>query len=681
MKRRILGLCLLLASSVCTAEVVRVDVADRQPWAGGQAFGQVGAYEMIRGTVHYEIDPRSASARDVTDIRFAPVNQRGRVEYSGPFVIVRPVDAARGNHATLVEVVNRGKTQMNKVLFETDGPFDLAAPAVKGLKDTTFFQLGYTLAWVGWQGRMPAGTFGLEVPLAKFHGPVRATFPASKMSPDKTRFDLMEGGFYCARDALQPKAQLRLQTRFDAPGRLLPRGSWRFASAGGTPAEADRCGIVLDAPAAADAYFSVVYDGEDAAVMGLGQAAIRDFAAHLKYRDVPSAINDRVGDSHAVLAYGYSQSARFLRDFLYRGFNAGPNGKRVFDGMLIAAAGAGRGSFNHRYAMPGEAGNSVMSNLRPVDLYPFAETATPDIDGRGDEGLLDRATRDGVVPKIINTVSSSEYWARMASLLHTTADGTKPVALGEDSRLYYFAGAPHAPRAPARHKETGMEALYPYNDNWDMGNAENAMLENLRRWSMDGVAPPASIAPAPGSTLVAPDHLAFPAIPGVRVPVGPPPVWQLDFGMTYARDGVLREPPRIGRRYPLLVPAVDGDGNELGGWRGPTSSAPLGTFTAWNWKDPQFESFGYLSGLNGAFFAFARTRVERLAANDPRPSIEERYRDRDGFMAAATAAVDRAIENRFLLAIQRDDALVKMGRAWDAVMAPPQPASDAGAKQ
>jgi hypothetical protein len=265
-------------------------------------------------------------------------------------------------------------------------------------------------------------------------------------------------------------------------------------------------------------------------------------------------------------------------------------------------------------------------------------------------------------------ISSSEYWARNASLLQTTTDGKQPVALGPDSRLYFFAEVPHQLRFAGDFAVAGKEAAYPYNANIDLADSLNAQLENLRMWAVDDTAPPPTIAPELGSTLVDARDIKFPAIPGIRVPTGPPPLWQLDLGRDYARKGIISEPAKVGLRYPLLVPAVDGDGNDLGGWRGPMSSVPLGTFTAWNWKLPEFARFGYISGLNGAFIPFARTRAERLAANDPRPSIEERYGNRAGFMEAAIAAVDRAIEKRFLLPIQRDDIIAKMGRNWDEEM-------------
>jgi len=668
MLRRFALLTCLVASASAHAEVISVEVTSRQPWVAGQAFGGAGAYEVLRGTVRYAIDPRSASARDVTDIRHAPLNARGLVEYAGPFMIIRPVDATRGNHTTLVEVANRGRTQMHGMFFETKDRFDLMSSApVPRLVDSTVFDLGYSVAWVGWQARLKPDEFGLQVPVADVHGRVRTTFDTDDMTPDRQAFDLAENGFYCARDARQPRAVLRTQVSFDDPGVVIPRRSWRFAADNAVEGSRAHCRIELDQAPAGYAHFNLVYEGENPAVAGLGLAAFRDFALHLKDRKVPSGINDRAEDAKAVLAYGYSQGGRFLRDFVYRGFNTGPDGERVYDGMLVTAAGAGRGGFNHRYALSGHAGNSVMSNLRAVDIYPFADVPTPDIDGKGSEGLLDRATADGTVPKIFHIVSSSEYWARVASLAQTTADGSQPVALGGDSRLYFFSGAPHAPRRAGTFTEVATQAAYPYNDNGDLIEGMSAQLENLRLWALDDVLPPESAAPIPGATLVAAKDMQFPAIPGIRVPTDPPPVWQIDMGRDYRTKGILREPVRIGARYPLLVPVVDSDGNELGGWRGAMSSVPLGTYTAWNWRSPENASFGFISGLTGAFIPFARTRAERLAAQDPRLSIEERYGNREGFMSAAKASIDNAIARRFLLPMQRESTIERMGLHWDEV--------------
>jgi hypothetical protein len=176
------------------------------------------------------------------------------------------------------------------------------------------------------------------------HSTARATFAAEDMAPNRRVFDLASNGFYCAHDAKRPEAVLRTHARFDDPGPVVPRDSWRFAAATSEKKADARCAIAMKESATSDAYFSLEYEGENAPIMGLGEPAFRDFAAHLKFRNVPSEINDRSQDAAAVFAYGYSQGGRFLRDFLYRGVNTGPGGRRVFDGMLVTTAGAGRAS-------------------------------------------------------------------------------------------------------------------------------------------------------------------------------------------------------------------------------------------------------------------------------------------------------------------------------------------------
>ena len=264
--------------------------------------------------------------------------------------------------------------------------------------------------------------------------------------------------------------------------------------------------------------------------------------------------------------------------------------------------------------------------------------------------------------------TSSEYWARAASLLQTSADGNYSIPLEPDSRHYYFAGVPHALRSPGSFKDKGKEAAYPYNANVDLADGLSAQLENLRNWIDNDITPPASVAPVLGATLVPAGQINFPPIPGIQPPTSPPPVWQLELGRRYSTKGVIKEPVKVGQRHPLLVPAVDVDGNELGGWRGAMSSVPLGTYTAWNWRSQELAPFGFISGLNGAFIPFARTRVERLSTNDPRASLEERYGDRVGFMKSVAVSIDDAIAKRFLLPMQRVAILIKMGTAWDDAM-------------
>jgi len=675
MLKTLLALALVVLPAAAIGKVVAVDVQAHEPWLAGKPFGKTGAYELVRGVVHYEISPADAEAKAIADIDLAPRNAHGMVEYSGPFLLLRPIDPARANGTTVIEIANRGGTQENGIFFVAD-QFDLPNPGTTKVDDSTPFDLGYTLAWVGWQARIPGGTFGLAVPVGSGHGPVRFAFVAEgdQVGTNTTTLETNEGG-YCARDTDQRGATLRIKHRFDQPGQTVPPEQWHFAvrkDGGNVP---DRCHLTVDAGFKAGDLYELTYRGENAAIVGLGPQAVRDFATAVRDgigrdgvgRD-GAVLPVRASDAKVLLAYGYSQSARFLRDFLYRGFNRRTDGKRVFDGTLIFAAGSGRGSFDHRYAMPGEAGNSVMSDLRPVDLYPFADEATPDIDGGPAHGLLDRARADGVVPAIMNVYSGSEYWARGGSLLHTTTDGQREVALAPESRLYVFSGSVHAPQPMNAYLKPESRAALPLNVNGDQFWAADALLEDMREWISANRAPPPSVYPRLGKTLVPPGQIRFPMLPGVEVPTTLPPIWRLDFGPDYAAKGIIsREPPILGSRYPLLVPSVDADGNELGGWRGVMSSVPLGTFTAWNWPIPGYRSFGLLSQLGGALIPFMHDKAARLAAGDPRLSLAERYGDKAGYLRAVGIAFDQQVEARFALASQRADILDDAARGWERI--------------
>lgn len=658
------ALALLFFASSASAEVVRVEILEQRPWIPGQSFA-AGEYELVSGIAHYEVDPLAKSSRDIADIRLAPRNARGKVEFSGPFLILRPADPSRANGTIFFEVANRGMTQMNGLLARFDS-FALTGNATRDVSRTALFDLGYSFAWAAWQGDLEPGQFGLSVPSAPVSGPVRAAAFLGPFGEPRDSGPLSEGR--CALDAADPHAVMRIHRSFDDPGKIVPRSTWRFArrEKDGNVVP-DPCAFLLDAPETRPALATIVYRTGPAKVLGLGQAAVRDFVSHLKNADLATPINARRGDARHVIGYGYSQSGRFLRDFVYRGFNADVSGRRVFDGLLETAAGAGRGSFNHRYAAPGQAGNSVGSALRAVDLYPFADLPTPDIDGKGKEGLLDRARRDHVQPRIMHILNSSEYWARIGSLLQTTADGRKALPEAADTRIYAFAGTPHGPRRPTTFAVAASRADYPYNDSEDLFLALPALTEALRKWVADGIEPPASRAPVPGSTLVGPAELRFPKIPGVSVPSGPPPLWQLDLGPEYRSKGIIAEPPRIGLRYPLLVPQVNSDGNETGSWPGLAATVPLGTYTAWNHLDPDLDSFGFLSGLQGSFFPFATTRAVRESRGDPRPSIAERYGGLSGYMAEVDRAIDAQVAAGFLLPQERGEARMWMRIVWDRV--------------
>ena len=191
-----------------------------------------------------------------------------------------------------------------------------------------------------------------------------------------------------------------------------------------------------------------------------------------------------------------------------------------------------------------------------------------------------------------------------------------------------------------------------------MADTTRALTAALIEWVMKNSPPPASRYPTlAAGTLTTPDRTAevYRKIPGLQ-PVGVNPVLDYDFGASFiANDmsGVItKQPPAITQIIPTLVAQVNSDGNETAGVRSVLHQAPLGTYLGWNVQASGFFK-GQICGFTGGYMPFAVTRTERLAAADPRPSLEERYGTSDGYMCVVRRAAEELVQERFLL---RQDA-------------------------
>ena len=198
----------------------------------------------------------------------------------------------------------------------------------------------------------------------------------------------------------------------DSPRTPIPRAEWQFAhNVNGKLTPSDRH-IQLNGGFQPGKIYEYVYVVADPEVAGGGFAAIRDFASYAKHN--PDAITPAV----RVYGEGISQNGRFLRDFLYQGFNADEDGKIALDGVLAHVAGAGRGSFNYRFAQPSRDAQPTSSVFFPTDIPPFTDQPEKDPVTGAADGLLDRATAEKVVPKIFFSNTSYEYWGRAAAHSH-----------------------------------------------------------------------------------------------------------------------------------------------------------------------------------------------------------------------------------------------------------------------
>ncbi len=643
------------------AAVERVEVTERTPFAEGMSFGEAGAYEMVRGRVHYAVDPDDPANAAIVDVELAPRDGRGLVNFSGDFVMLRPADPAKADSTLLYEVTNRGGIG---ILGQLNGA--RATPDLRTAEDAgTGFLMrqGFTLLWSAWNWDVGiAENLQASLPVARqpdgapIIGKVAYELVPSAEADALDWTGLRAKGYMPAVPD-DPEAVLSVRDAPRGQRTTLPRDSWRFETGpDGRPTL-----IRLEGGFQPGRIYELVFTAQDPVVVGLGLAAVRDILSHAKQQGIAGAPRpDR------VLAYGISQSGRFISHMLWQGFHVDEQGRPVFDGAVIHVAGGGKGSFNHRFAQTTRHFSMWEDHIYPTDFHPFAPAPTTNPVTGEQAGLLDRVQGDG--PKLVFTNTSAEYWNRAASLIHTTPDGRQDVTPPENVRIYHLSGAQHF---VARQRERGTFAncVNPL----DHQRAMRAITVALRDWVRDGTAPPPNRHPtiADGTLVTAEAYKRdFPAIPGLRLPDGPLVPARLDNGPRFASAGIADTvPPIWGEPYPVLVPAPDKDGLDLGGIRLPDIEAPLGTHTGWNTRNEAAGAPGATDRWQGSFLPFALTAAKRAEDGDPRLSLAERYGDKAAYLAQVRAAADRSVADGFLLAGEVPDLLGRAEGFWDRMQA------------
>ena len=464
-------LCFLALVGVTSAAVRSVQIDQRAPLLGG-------AYERIEGRVRFGMNPKLPANRIVRDLDLAQLNAAGEAESEADFYILQPTDAAKGNGTVLFEVSNRGGKGMLSRFNLARGGSDFG--------DEWVMKQGYTLVWLAWEWDIPA----TNRPQLHFTAPhYRANAPAeglvrSEFTPEKGGTTMPLGDR--TQDAIPVGKPMALYVRSgtDASPRVIPKENYLLASNGRS--------VEMPGGFEAGMLYEFVYQGKDPVVAGAGLAAVRDFISYLKYGAEASGWSGARPSVKLAIGFGISQSGRWLREFLYDGFNADENGRKVFDGVWADVAGAGRGSFNFRYAQPSRDGWAYMNVFYPTDLFPFTDTDETDPITGKTGGLLDRARAARVLPKTFFTNDSSEYWGRVASLIHITADGKRDAAISPETRIYFMAGVQHFPRnLPLTKQGTAYDINVV-----DHRPVQRALLAALEAWVKDNVAPPASVYPA-----------------------------------------------------------------------------------------------------------------------------------------------------------------------------------------
>ncbi len=381
-------------------------------------------------------------------------------------------------------------------------------------------------------------------------------------------------------------------------------------------------------------------------VGGVGFAAVRDAVAWIRHA------RDAVVHGRYVYAFGLSQSGRFLRDFLYRGFNEDEHGRQVFDAVMAHIAGASRTNLDTLGADPSSLAMFTATS------FPFADAALRDPVSGVVDGELDNPRARAQAPKVFYTNTGVEYWGggRVAALIHTTPDGAADLTPPANVRVYFLAGTQHGPAPFPPTATAGQQRNNPTDYWW----ALRALFAAMDAWVRQGTAPPASRYPRlADGTLVPAAQVAFPAIPGVASPRGLTAGVRVPNPLQPGGAGA-------GAPLPLLVPQVDADGNETSGIRLPDVAVPLATLTGWNFRRGSDDA---LAPLLGSFVPFAPTREARQRSGDPRPSIAARYASRAAYLAKIRQAAAALVRGRYLLAADVPAVVSQAAERWD-VLAP-----------
>jgi hypothetical protein len=623
----IAAICLLPVT--LRAEVVRFDILERVPAFSGRSFGDVGPYERITARATIALDPADDRNAIIADLALAPRNAEGRVEAVTDVVILRPADPNRGNGTLLLDVPNRGRKLAPQLFDDSSQPGANRAEAAEDAGLGFLHRQGFTMVWVGWQGDIPSkpGQLAMSAPVLKgVTGPAR----------EEAVFD----------NTTNP-ARVPLTWPAADPANLdvTVRAAWadaRERPPGLSARLIDPTTVEITRPEGFDAgaLYEVTYTARDPVPLGIGFAAVRDVASFLR-RDTSAANPLLVGLHPSVsraIGFGVSQSGRFLRDFLYLGFNEDTHGRVVFDGLMPHVAGTRRMATNVRFGQPGRNPRHPQDPAWQADLFPFTYvTLTDPISGRTD-GLLRRCSLSATCPKVMQTDSEHEWWASHASLLVTDLNGNH-LDLPDNVRAYMIAGTPHFADPSDTMRSTLAAMALPQNP-MHAGAPMRALLTDLDDWLRDGVAPPASRVPMRAhGTLVAAAGAVPMDIPGLPYMARYTPA-------AFSDQSVL--PPKEIGRYPVFVPRADDDGMAIAGVHMLALAVPRATYTGWN---PRAQGFGPTAfyPLQGAVVPFAPTEAARKEVHDPRPSIAERYADDDAYVAAVRREAARQVAERLLL--------------------------------
>jgi len=629
----------LVLADVTRIEVIREDTATRteDPFS----------YQRYLGVVNLTLDPRSSANARITDIEHAPLNADGLIEYSTDFKLLVPSQNI-ANGVLAYAVNNRGG--MNTPPEQRQMPIA---------------EQGFTYLVTGWINELAPGgnRIRLHAPVvtdgdAAITGDVRYEVSVSS-STDRVEIAGSNHLAYSPTDAGLENATLT-RRQYQSDARIpIERSSFELDLETVADSNQPRVWLELDGGFEPGVLYELIYEAQDPVLSGAGMAAIRDLVSLIRYGGAGSeqlAQFELPPIDHAI-AYGFSQSGRLLRQYVYDGFNADKAGRIVFDGVVPFIAGGGYGMFNLRFAMPTRTNGHHSNYLYPNDLFPFTYGESTDPYTGKTDSLLARARATNTVPKVMHIQTSNEYWLRAGSLPHTNPEGTKDAVIPEAVRFYTIGGSQHG-SGNGRIPDEATSGQLPRNPNmWNPIGM--SLVVAMSDWVTDGVEPPASVYPkiADGTLVVSHNdgrinRDAWNPVNGYNHPGSMYLPAHASYGNRWESDRIIDSHPTYSDHfYRALVPAVDNNNNDLAAATilPPLTKVPLATFVSWNLRNPATGAERSLARLSGGYLPLAKNTFDALANRDQRNSIEGLYRGPEDYLQKYEAATDQLIADGFLL--------------------------------
>ena len=676
-KHALLALALAAAfTAPAQARITKVEITDRQVAFGGYEWPGVGGYEKLVGIAHGEVNPYDRRNRVIVDLDLAETGARtasGNVRYSFNFYILKPLNLSKGAHRVMYEPPNRGGktwTGLARVSGGGNDPATITDPAV--LANAFFMPRGYTLVWSGWENDLAA----LTSLTGTAHFPVARNRDGSTITGPSYEYIVTGGASatlsYPAATLDKTKATLTHRVHLDDVPQVIPPAGWNYSPDGKAISLASGNFVNND-------IYEFSYTAKDPTVNGLGFAAVRDWNAWLRYatHDDDGNPNPLAGDVQRIYTEVVSQPGRLLNDFRHLGFNESEDGRKVFDGHVQWIA-AGNGlNMNYRFSQTGRTERNRQNHLYIEGRFPFANVMAHDPITRDTDSRYKRCQQTHTCPLAMEIYSSNEYWVKAASLLHTDPAARHDLPDSPYARNYLMSSMQHGSAAspggvPGTPPAAGscQQPQNPLNSN----ATQRALWIALDEWSTNHRQPPKSRVPQlKDGTLVPPLPQAatgFPSIPGVTYTGLKTTRYHFDYGLHFYETGIAtinppvivpipgatlpssfvtsyQDNPANGPIYPSFVPKTDADGNELAGVRLPDVRVPLATYTGWALRSGAWANDG--CEASGQFIPFAATEAARVAAGDPRASVEARYPSFAVYHGKVRAALNDLVKERFLL--------------------------------